>query len=305
MTNSKSTRRERTDVYDLVTNTIIERLEQGFIPWKKPWAMQGAARNFISDKPYKGINAMILNGIYKSPFFLTLKQANSLGGKIKKGSRSLPVTFWSKYYTHRETGAKLTEEQARAIPKNLVKTRSFLKYYRVFNATNITGIEFPRWKPQVISEADRIDRCEDTVRQMPLKPVIRHEGNQAYYAPMADMVTMPDIETFFNTEGYYQTLFHELAHSTGHHKRLKRKTIQEQSRFGSEDYSFEELIAEFTASFVSNTLELQNAQVLENSAAYIQNWLSVLKDDKTMLVRASAFAQKAADWILNESKVTA
>ncbi len=299
MANSSKPRKERTDIYQLITDTLIQRMEQGFIPWKMPWALSGPAQNFVSRKPYRGLNSLLLNGLFESPYFLTLKQANDLGGKIIKGSKSLPVTFWSRRYYHAVTGKPLTEDQARALPNTMVQTSSFLKYYRVFNEKHVEGIEFPKPSRPETSTAQRVEKCEEMVRQMPMKPVIIHGGHQAYYLPLADTVNMPDIESFFDTEGYYHTLFHELGHATGHEKRLNRKGVAERTKFGDMDYSFEELVAELTASFVANAMGLHSEATVENTAAYLQCWIKVLQDDKTMIVRASGLAQKAADWIQN------
>src|ERR1035437_2329250 len=86
---------EHKDVYSIVTDRIIEHLEKGVIPWRQPWTKAGLPKNLISDKPYCGINVLLLTSLhYSQNYFLTFKQAKELGGTIKKGEKSCPVIFW-------------------------------------------------------------------------------------------------------------------------------------------------------------------------------------------------------------------
>jgi len=130
------------------------------------------------------------------------------------------------------------------------------------------------------------------------QPEIRHSGNRAFYSPSLDYIQLPNKTSFNNEAGYYGTLFHELAHATGHANRLGRKSILEPSYFGSHEYSKEELVAEMAAAFICGHACIEN-MTIENSAAYINGWLKALKNDKTLLVHAAGQAQKAADYILN------
>jgi antirestriction protein ArdC len=107
---------------------------------------------------------------------------------------------------------------------------------------------------------------------------------------------MPIRESFAEASGYYATLFHELAHSTGHPNRLDRAALS--PVFGSEDYAKEELVAELAAAFLCAHAGIENK--IDNSAAYIQSWIKALQNDKSMIVYAAARAQKAAAFILNE-----
>ena len=121
----------RHDVYHIITNLIIEKLEQGVIPWKKSWSAQGPAANYVTKKPYRGINALLLNSLgLSNPYFLTFRQAQRLGGHIQKGSKSLPVVYWQWYFLHKETGRKLTEEEAKAFPNREVERKAFLRWIR-------------------------------------------------------------------------------------------------------------------------------------------------------------------------------
>ena len=126
-----------------------------------------------------------------------------------------------------------------------------------------------------------------------------HGGDAAYYSPLGDQIHMPPRESFISDPHYWQTVFHEAAHSTGHKDRLGRlPSIENLPRFGSEDYSREELVAEMTAAFLMGTANLDAPQAIQQSAAYLSSWAKKIKDDPRMLLTAGAQAQKAADHIL-------
>jgi antirestriction protein ArdC len=127
-------------------------------------------------------------------------------------------------------------------------------------------------------------------------PTYRESGTAAYYVPKEDLVNLPPIETFKTTEGFVATKFHEYGHSTGHESRLNRPGIMAVAAFGGEEYSFEELVAELTSAYLCAKNGIDNT--LENSSAYIQNWLKALSDDKTMLMKASGKAVAAVEYIL-------
>lgn len=133
---------------------------------------------------------------------------------------------------------------------------------------------------------------------MPKRPEIKHKENSAFYHPSLDYINMPKLKSFDSSESYYETLFHELVHSTGHKTRLNRKEIVQQASMGGELYSIEELIAEIGACYLSSFagLSLKN---FNNNVAYIEGWLSKLKNDKRFIIYASGNAQKAVDYILN------
>lgn len=291
------------DVYQIITDIIIERLEKGSIPWHQPWGAFGPAANYITKKPYRGINSFILNSIdHEIPYFLTFKQASDLGGKVKKGSKSLPVTYWNFFYYDKENKKKITQEQARNLPFNQASKSAFLKYYSVFNVADIEGIDFKY--PEVLTKEDNetIKNCETIFSNMPQAPALNHGGHQAFYSPKEDLVNMPEMKLFNSSEDYYLVLFHELTHSTGHEKRLARKEVMERNAFGSEDYSKEELTAEMGASFLTGIAGIQTPHTIEHSVAYVENWLQQFESDKTFLIEAAGKAQKAADYILNIQK---
>lgn len=274
-------------IYSMITEKIQELLEKGEVPWRKTWSGGGMPKSLKSGKEYRGINVFLLAcQQYENPYWLTLKQANERGGKVKKGEKSTPIVFWN--WTERED--KETGE---------IKNIPFLKYYRVFNVDQCEGIDYP--KPETpIKEFEPLTVAEKIVSDMPQRPPIEHKQQRAFYRPSEDKVNMPKPETFENREHYYATLFHELTHSTGHETRLNRKGITELTGFGSANYSREELVAEFGAAFLCGMTGIENVTI-ENQAAYIQGWLKVLKNDKKAIVLAAANAQKAVDFITQKN----
>lgn len=273
-------------VYEIVTEKILAALDKGIVPWRKPWNSLGKASNLITRKPYRGINALVLNCLpySSSPWYLTFKQVDSLGGSVKKGTKGIPVVFWNFIKN---------EEEEKVIP--------FLRYYTVFSVEDCTGLEkrIPVTETVVFSP---IEEAERIVAEMPNRPeIVNVFGNKAFYQPSRDKITMPKPEQFPKTEEYYSTLFHEMAHSTGHESRLKRfNPDTEISPFGSADYSREELVAEITAAFLCQESGIDNT--MENSVAYIQSWKKALAGDTKAVVIAAGKAQKASDYILNTTQ---
>ena len=275
-----------TDVYNIVTNRIIEQLEKGVVPWHQTWTEAGLPKNLITGKQYRGINVWLLNSLhYEQNYFLTFKQIQELGATVKKGEKSHEVIFWK--WLEREN--KDTKETER-IP--------MLRYYRVFNIAQCEGIPQEKIPKQELRLNNPIEECEKVVHEMPKKPRILHREQQAYYNDKGDFINMPKMESFDKSENYYGTLFHELVHSTGHSERLNRKELLESQGIRSEKYAIEELTAEIGASYLKSHTSIPIEQ-LENNAAYIQHWLGHLKNDKRFIIYASSQAQKATDYILN------
>lgn len=274
-------------VYDVINNRIMELLQQGTIPWRKPWnAQSNYPKNLISGKRYQGVNVFLLAcQEYSSPWFLTFKQCQDKGGHVIKGSKSCPVIFW-----------KWLDKIDSDDDTNTTAKIPLLRYYSVFNIeqTTLTSTE-PEETHNVF---DPITKAEEIIANMPLRPDIKYGGNRAYYSPSLDYVQLSHQHTFDTIEHYYNTLFHELSHSTGHEKRVGRVGVTQTNYFGSHEYSKEELCAEMSAAFLSSFAGIENTTI-KNSAAYIQGWLKALKNDKTLLIQAAAMAQKASDYILN------
>lgn len=281
-----------------VTNEVIAQLEQGSVPWQKPWTSYGLPKNYLSGRHYEGFNAFYLHYItekrrFTAPYFLTFRQAQELGGHVKKGEKGTPVLYWK---IREERAGEDTDGQAEEEKEG--PARKLVPFiWTVFNIDQIEGIDVALPVAGERTELQVIETCQQVVEQYPLpRPHIGHGGTQAYYAPVSDRVQLPELKCFVSPHAYHATLFHELIHSTGHPSRLDRFT-EKASRFGDEDYSKEELIAEMGASFLSAFTGIREA-VFENSVAYLKGWVSSLKDDKTMIIYAGTKAFKAASHIL-------
>jgi len=274
-------------VYGYVTEKIVKMLEAGVIPWRKPWSGKMPS-NYVSKKPYNGVNIFLLAAApYSDHRYLSFKQVKDLGGNVKKGEKGHMVVFW-KFLKKNETRKDGTV-------KNV--TIPFLRYYTVFNVEQ-TENWVPREIPAV-SETENlpIDAAEKVIANLPETPEVKGSLDRAYYNPSADFIGMPDRKVFESPEAYYSTLFHEVTHWTGNASRLNRFEKNESTIFGCETYSKEELVAEFGAAFLCALTGVNNAQVLENSAAYIGNWITRLKADDSLIISAASKGRKAVEWI--------
>jgi len=276
----------RIDIYETITNRVIESLESGKIPWRKSWNSIGGPQSFASRKEYRGINWFLLSmSAYSCPYWLTYKQAADMGGQVLKGEKGTPVVFWNFVDSK-------TEKNAKGDPKKV----AFLKHYTVFNLEQCEGISWE--KPEAISnDFDSNEAAENILSGVDFK--LTHGGNRAFYRPGEDSITMPDKGAFPQSGDYYSVLFHELTHWTGHQSRLKREGIEQVAAFGSPTYSKEELVAEMGAAFLSAMAGIESN--FENSVAYLQGWLSALRGDSKLLIQAAGQAQKAADFILGKT----
>ncbi len=284
------------DIYQNVTDQIIAMLEKGVVPWRSPILGRqsaGMPKNLESGKEYRGVNVFLLaftawaSG-YESSYWLTFNQAKQKKGSIKKGEKSSFVIFWKQY----ETTDKETGEPTK-VP--------VLRYYRVFNVAQCEGIAAPDAVTYTPTDFQPIDAADAIVKAYADAPAIEHGGTRAFYRPSTDVVRLPEPTRFASCEEYYSTLFHELAHSTGHSKRLDRKLDTEPQPFGSPDYGKEELVAEMAAAFLSAHVGIQPVTI-ENQAAYLHGWLKQLRGDKKLVITAAAAGQKASDWIRGEQK---
>jgi antirestriction protein ArdC len=293
---------EKLNIYQTVTDRIIANLEKGVIPWEKPWKSPKFAggvfpRNFRSGKPYRGINIMLLwNTEYSSPFWLTFRQAQELGGTVKKCERSERIVFYKQISGQEET------EQPREEEVSASKRLPFmLTSYSVFNLEQCDGLNVPMIEELAPTEAELDVTCEAMVNAWAGRPTICTEirsESRAYYRPSTDSVHLPARFRFVDSSHYLKTLFHELIHSTGHESRLAR-TFGE--RFGDELYSKEELIAETGAAFLAAIAGIETEHTERNTTAYLQHWINVLKQDNRLIVQAAASAQRAIDMITGES----
>ena len=277
------------NVYERVTNQILEMMEEGHVPWQKPWnPSKNTPINLKSGKAYRGINTwLLMNPKFKSQYWATFKQITEMKGKVKKGSKSSLVVYWNQMRVTKED--KNGEEKVNHIP--------FLKFFLVFNLDQVEGIEVPENQPELFED---IQEAEAIYKNMPEPPKLDHRAqDKAFYRPSTDQVVMPEKEQFNSREEYYSTLFHELSHSTGHEIRLKRKGITDKNMFGSHEYSKEELVAELSSSFLRAMTGIECESTMKNSAAYIKSWMKALKEDEKLFVYAAAQATKAANYIMN------
>jgi len=273
-------------VSEIITDKIIKQLESGVAPWRKPWTCQTPA-NLITQKEYRGLNVFTLASQgFPSRFWFTFNQATKLGGRIRKGEKSSPVIFWNVGDERETTTQDGTKQTSRPF---------LLRYYNVFNLSQTERIDVPASLLEDTRTNDPIEACEHIVTNMPDPPVFE-QSDKAWYSPSKDAVGIPARGLFHSSEEYYCTLFHELAHSTGHTKRLHRDDFDNPVSFGSESYSKEELIAEMTAAMLCGIAGVEQ-KTLENSAAYLKTWIARLKSDSRLLVSAASKAQKAADFI--------
>ena len=276
-------------VYEIITERIIEQLENGVIPWQKPWTgTHSGAYNRVSNKPYSLLNQMILK---HGGEYATFKQWSDLGGKIRKGEKAEVVVFWKSqpFEEENENGEKV------------IKQILLLRHYNVFHISQVDGVE-PKEQLK-ISDLEPIEEAEKIktkyMNREHLK-IFEKVTNKAFYTSTFDYIEVPCREQYQNIEEFYSTLFHEMIHSTGHKNRLDRLETGASAHFGSESYSKEELVAELGSATLVNMLGIETEKSFRNSSAYIQNWLQALKNDNKFIVSASSKAEKAVKYILNE-----
>lgn len=285
-----------------INQIILEKMQTGRIPWQRQWKGSGlpeVATNAVTKRAYAGINFFLLNmdlQPLQSPYFATFNQIKGLNGKIKRGSKAQPIVFW-KMFDKKQPEDK--DEEQTPIP--------VLKQYLVFN---LDCVDLPeekqaqfRPKPQLKinpsqAEQAKINRVNNFLEQIQDKPLIEYQGNEAFYMPGRDLVRVPAKEQFENLDAFYQTLFHELGHSTGHQKRLNRREVSQKAKFGSLDYSKEELVAELTSSYLASFCGTECN--FDNSAAYLRSWSQQIKDDPFFFITACGKAQKAYEYLSNQ-----
>ena len=274
------------DLYTEITNRIIIELEKGIIPWRKSWV--GGASCAISratGQPYSVLNQMLLG---KPGEWLTFKQCQAEGGYVRKGEKSRLCVLW-KWIESKETKDDGTIE---------IKQVPFLRSYCLFHLDQCEGIK-PKWDKPIENPVQPDERAEAIVDNYVARSgvkIIRTRSNDAFYRPSTDEIHVPEIGQFTEVAEGYACLYHEITHSSGHPSRLNR--ITDVAAFGSESYSKEELVAELGSAFLVNTAGLETPSQFRNSAAYIQNWLQALKNDKRLIVSAAGQAEKAVKYIL-------
>lgn len=279
-------------VYEMVTDRIIEQLENGVIPWQKPWTgIRSGAYNRISKKSYSLLNQMLLK---HDEEYATFKQWQDLGGHVRKGEKSEIVVFW-KIQPIEEVKEDGTKE---------VKHIPLLRYFNVFHISQVDGVEpLPK---DGLKDIEPIEKAENILHDYWSREDITVEhmaSDSAYYSPSRDLIHLPLFEQFKNANEYYSTAFHESVHSTMKESRCNRAEEREGKlvAFGSNEYSKEELVAEIGSANLMNIIGIESQKSFRNIAAYIQNWLSVLKNDVKFIVSASSKAEKAVKYILKQA----
>lgn len=288
---STETNTVRQDVYTRVTQKIVADLESGVRTWMKPWT--GGEASFglplrHCGTPYRGINVLLLwsealeHG-YASSKWMTYRQAQELGGQVRKGQHGSLVVYADRF----------TKTEADENGQDVEREIPFMKGYNVFNVEQIDGlperfydrpaVNLP--KMQLIEAAEAF--CSATGAN------IQHGGNMAFYAPGPDVIRLPHPEAFKDAESYTATKAHELTHWTAHESRLARTLGK---RFGDDAYAAEELVAELGSAFLCSILGIA-PEVREDHAQYLDHWLKVLKSDKRAVFTAAAHAQRAVDYL--------
>ena len=296
----KTKKLTNSDVYAMANEAILKALENGVNPWKKTWeslSTYGVPINLVNKKPYRGFNTIIL-GMQNVPCqcWVTYRQAKQLGGNVKKGAGSSIVTYWKILDVE-----KMNEETGELELKQVF----FLRYYRVFNALRdcegledrvkkITGNGKDKEKEEKepFANPDEVLLAWMQNEGIPLN----HGGDSAHYSPQHDCIQMPFESDFIDREHYIQVLAHECIHSTGHQTRLARPGIVNFDHFGSEQYSFEELIAETGSTYLSVSLGYEPDW--NNTAAYLNGWKKKLKANPDWFIKAAGRAEKASDFII-------
>jgi antirestriction protein ArdC len=285
---------DRKDVYTRVTERIINDLEQGVRPWMKPWNAEHAAGRITrplrhNGTPYRGMNVLLLWGEavskgYAAPIWMTYKQAQELGAQVRKGEHGALVV-----YANTVTMTD-TDKEGRDVEREI----PFMKGYTVFNVEQVDGLPVHYYAQPVnpLPLSERIEAADSFIRAT--GATIRHGGNSAHYSPDRDAVQMPPFEAFRDKESYYATTLHELTHWTKHEKRLNRNFGRQ--RFGDAGYAREELVAELGSAFLCADLGI-TPEICDDHAAYLDHWLSILKEDKRAIFSAAAHAQRAADFL--------
>jgi antirestriction protein ArdC len=281
--------RSNFDLHQTITDQIITAIEAGCPPWRKPWTGSTAGACLPlrhNGEPYRGINILVLWSVaaaqgYSSARWLTFKQAQDLGGFVRKGEKSALVLYFDTIRKEDEDG------EEKVIP--------FIKGYRVFNADQIDGLPADYYiQPEPARDlGTEADPALDAFFAATGATIDTTEEPRAYYNIQQDRIHMPPITTFHDAGGYYGTLAHELTHWTGAASRLDRF-----GRFADrKSYAFEELVAEIGNCLLCATLGL--TPDFEQSGAYIEGWLRAMKEDTKAIFRAASEAQKAIDLILS------
>lgn len=277
----------------MVTDRIVEELQKGVIPWRKPWvgSLNGAI-NYVTRTPYHGVNTLLLS---KPGEYLTFKQIEAKKGLVKKGAKGHFVVYFQM--------CDVKKKDPETGEEKVVEKYPLLRYYKVFHIDDVEGIE-SKVRP-LNPNLHPIEEAEATVEDyLDREPFLvfenERESSTAKYNAATDTVTVPMLSQYSEASEYYSTVFHEFVHSTAKSTRCDREL--DHDAFGGPAYSREELVAEVGSAMLCNRVGIEVAQTFKNSVAYIQHWIEALKNDNKMIVWAAARAEKAARYILNDKE---
>lgn len=296
----KNEANNRGNVYQMVTDRIIAQMEHGIVPWHKPWtgAADGAI-NYVSRRAYSVLNQWLLG---RDGEWLTFKQVQQCGGRIKKGAKAGMVVFYTQQQY--KVMVNVEDEDGNVHEEERTKVKPVLRAYNVFHISDCEGIE-SKIQEALKNDVEPIEQAENVISEYVSREkelTFRNDSvtDKAYYSPVSDMVCVPMISQYDVVEEYYSTTFHELVHSTMKESRCNRKAENKMAAFGSADYSREELVAETGSAMLCTKVGIDCDKAFKNSVAYIQSWLKALKNDNKMIVWAASRAEKAAKYIIGE-----
>ncbi len=293
---------ETEELFDRIYNIIIEKLKNNKIPWKESWTIDPA--NLFSKRHYNGINIFFLNlSGYKSPYWLTERQIESLKGGIKKGETPTPIILYFEFKNQKLEIDENEEEPDSKLLENeevFIENKYSYKIYRVYNFEQTENIKH-KIRPYKKADIKSQKKAQEIINNYTDKPMIYEDEGAPYYDPKGDKILIPNKKKFQDWREYYSSLFHELIHSTGYSTRLNRLPVVNSINGGVHKYSKEELIAEFGSSFLCGYAGFKKIKNISNSAAYIKYWLEKLPENKDWCFFAAAQARKAVNHILKNS----
>ncbi len=290
---------ESRNVYQMVTDRVIEQMQQGIIPWHQPWIGVAGAINYVSRKPYSQLNQFLLG---REGEWLTFNQVKDCGGSVKKGVKASFVVFYQ--MTVKKVEVNVENENGEVEKQEREKQIPVLRYYNVFHIDDCEGIESKNKQTEQGELLQPVERAEKVINEYVQREGLTFHNQQpsadAYYRPSTDTVVVPMLKQYEIVEEYYSTTFHELTHSTMHPDRCNRRQDGAIAAFGGEDYSREELVAELGSAMLCKQVGIDCEKAFKNSVAYIQSWMKALKNDNKAIVWAAARAEKAAKYIMGE-----
>jgi len=303
---------DKKDVYQIITDKVIEGVKNKGLSWFKTWNGQDSVpMSYTTKKPYRGINYLMLayemdSKGYTNNEFITINQAKKFGGQIIKGSKSSMVVFYN--VSFRDTDGKYYKNERALIKAGKSKNDDDIqmyftpRYYNVFNVECFEGLPISdiQKKREALEGTifQSIPEADDVWNGYKNNPTLSHGGDRAYYRPSTDSIKMPKRQTFNTPNDYYGVLWHEMIHSTGHESRIGRKEVMETNMFGSNDYSKEELVAELGSMFLQGITGVECDT--DNSQAYINGWLERLENNPKWIISASSQSQRAVEHILGK-----